>query len=143
MVLLFSDPMVDVFSAFGDRMNISAFYVSFVLAPLASNASELIAAYNYAQKKTSTTITTSLTALQGAACMNNTFCLGIFMALIYFKQLYWEFSAETIVIVFIQFIMVIYSFKKYHYMSDAWAVLALYPLSLVLVWFLENVLHMP
>ena len=65
------------------------------------------------------------------------------MALIYFKQLYWEFSAETIVIVFIQFIMVIYSFKKYHYMSDAWAVLALYPLSLVLVWFLENVLHMP
>ena len=50
MVLLFSDPMVDVFSAFGDRMNISAFYVSFVLAPLASNASELIAAYNYVKK---------------------------------------------------------------------------------------------
>lgn len=142
MVLLFSDPMVDVFSAFGKRMSISPFYVSFVLAPLASNASELIAAYNYAQKKTSTTITTSLTALQGAACMNNTFCLGIFMALIYFKKLYWEFSAETTVIVLVQFVMVIYSFKKYHYMSDAWGVLALYPLSLFFVWFLETQLNL-
>jgi Ca2+/Na+ antiporter len=142
MVLLFSDPMVDVFSAFGERLNIGAFYVSFVLAPLASNASELIAAYNYAQKKTSTTITTSLTALQGAACMNNTFCLGIFMALIYFKSLLWEFSAETISIVVVQVVMVVYSLKRYHFMRDAWIVLALYPLSLIIVFVLENSFNM-
>merc|ERR1711916_426743 len=51
LVLLFSDPMVDVLSEFGARTHIPAFYISFVLAPLASNASELIAAYNYALKK--------------------------------------------------------------------------------------------
>ena len=34
-------------------------------------------------------------------------------------------------------IPIIYSFKKYHYMSDAWGVLALYPLSLIFVWILE------
>jgi Ca2+/Na+ antiporter len=138
MVLVFSDPMVDVFSGIGKMVGVDAFYVSFVLAPLASNASELIAAYNYAMKKTTTTITTSLTALQGAACMNNTFCLGIFMALIFFKKLEWNFSAETISIVFVQFAMVLISMKKYHFMRDAWAVLALYPVSLVLVWFLES-----
>ena len=28
--------------------------------------------------------------------MNNTFCLGIFLALIFFKEIAWEFSAETV-----------------------------------------------
>ena len=51
---------------------------------------------NYARKKTKKTITISLAALEGAACMNNTFCLGIFLCLVYFKSLIWEFSAETI-----------------------------------------------
>lgn len=34
--------------------------------------------------------------------MNNTFCLAIFLLLIYFKNLAWEFSAETISILFIE-----------------------------------------
>eukprot|EP00662_Eupelagonemidae_sp_cell21_P006807 gene6807-40666_t len=52
VVLVFSDPMCDILGAIGERLDISAFYVSFALAPLASNAAELIAAYSYAQKKT-------------------------------------------------------------------------------------------
>eukprot|EP00964_Phaeocystis_antarctica_P043539 scaffold24994_cov42-Phaeocystis_antarctica.AAC.1 len=38
-------------------------------------------------KKSKKTITVALSALEGAACMNNTFCLAIFMGLCYFKQL--------------------------------------------------------
>ncbi len=68
--------MVDVLSEIGKRTNISPFYIAFVLAPLASNASELIAAYNYSQKKTVTSMSISLSTLQGAAVMNNTFVLG-------------------------------------------------------------------
>lgn len=140
----------------GDRTGISSFYISFVLAPLASNASELIAAFNYSLKKTSRTIVISFAALQvnkrclfswawnratrslaymfmikplrtsqtavrsakiicttnkvpplfsawqGAACMNNTFCLGVFMFLIFFRSLAWEFSAETVTILLVQ-----------------------------------------
>ena len=71
----------------GKRTGISSFYVAFVIAPLAFNASELIASYSYALKKTPASIFISLQALQGAACMNNTFCLSIFMALIYFQVL--------------------------------------------------------
>lgn len=56
--------MVDVMGAVGDRTGISSFYISFVLAPLASNASELIAAFNYSLKKTSRTIVISFAALQ-------------------------------------------------------------------------------
>lgn len=44
LVILFSDPMVGVLSAFGKLVGIKPFYVSFVLAPFASNASELLAA---------------------------------------------------------------------------------------------------
>lgn len=71
LVLLFSDPMVDVLSQFGLRIHVGAFYVSFVLAPMASNASELIAAFNYAQKKTKKTITISLSTL---VVRENEFC---------------------------------------------------------------------
>jgi hypothetical protein len=34
VVLLFSDPMVDVLSSIGDRLNVGAFYVAFILSPL-------------------------------------------------------------------------------------------------------------
>jgi hypothetical protein len=44
----------------------------------------------------------SLSTLEGAAIMNNTFCLGIFLALVYFRGLRWSFSAETISIIFVQ-----------------------------------------
>ena len=43
---------VDVLSELGHRIHVPPFFVAFVLAPLASNASELIASYNYALKKT-------------------------------------------------------------------------------------------
>lgn len=76
IVILISDPMVDVLSEIGKRTQVPAFYVAFVLAPMASNASELVAAYNYAQKKTRATISISLATLLGAAIMNNTFVLG-------------------------------------------------------------------
>ena len=48
LILVFSDPMVDVMSNVGARIGVPPFYVSFVLAPLASNASELIASLTYA-----------------------------------------------------------------------------------------------
>uniref|UniRef100_M4BED1 EF-hand domain-containing protein n=1 Tax=Hyaloperonospora arabidopsidis (strain Emoy2) TaxID=559515 RepID=M4BED1_HYAAE len=142
LVLIFSDPMVDVLSEVGARTGVPAFYVSFVVAPLASNASELIAAYNYAQKKTSKTISISVSALLGAACMNNTFCLGIFAALMSFKTggLVWQFSAETLSILFVEFSVGFIAMKKTQRLLDGLFVMLLYPLSIILVIVLENVL---
>ena len=105
LILLFSDPMVEVFSNVGKRLAVPPFYIAFVMAPLASNASELIASLLYASKKSRKTITVSLSALEGAACMNNTFCLAIFMGLIYFKGLVWKFTAETCAILLVQLLV--------------------------------------
>jgi len=73
IVIYFSDPMVDVMQEIAVRANLPPFYVSFVLAPLASNASEVVASMYYAAKKTRKTMTVSMSALEGAASMNNTF----------------------------------------------------------------------
>merc|ERR1712070_1288158 len=112
VVLVVSDPFVDLLTAWGDRLGIPAFYISFVVAPFASNASELLSAYAYAAKKTKSSITTSLSTLIGAACMNNTFCLAIFFALIYFKKLAWQFTAETAAIMVIQWLIGIVAIFK-------------------------------
>ena len=73
LVIYFSDPMVDTMQEIASRASVNPFYVSFVLAPLASNSSEVLASQYYASKKTRKTISVSLSALEGAASMNNTF----------------------------------------------------------------------
>lgn len=139
LILIFSDPMVDVMSNVGARLGVPPFYVSFILAPLASNASELIASLNYASKKTRKTITVSLAALEGAACMNNTFCLAIFMGLIYFKGLAWKFSAETIAILIVQCLITVLAMQTTQKVWHALLALTLFPLSLIFVAWLEAI----
>jgi Ca2+/Na+ antiporter len=137
LVLAFSDPMVDVFAEIGVRTGISPFYVSFILAPLASNASEVLSTMYYAGKKTRKTITVSLTALEGAACMNNTFCLSIFMALIFFRGIAWQYTAETIAILLVQLFIAILVQQQTLSLRIALVVLAIFPLSILLVAGLE------
>eukprot|EP00921_Rhytidocystis_pertsovi_P004351 GHVQ01007578.1.p1 GENE.GHVQ01007578.1~~GHVQ01007578.1.p1 ORF type:complete len:285 (-),score=34.83 GHVQ01007578.1:408-1262(-) len=141
LVLVFSDPIVNVFSNIGKRTGIPAFYVSFVLAPLASNASEILASYNYSLKKTHKSITISFSALEGAATMNNTLGLGIFLSLVFFQNLMWTFAAETISVIIVQIIMGLMSQRKVHRVVDGFMALALYPLALLIVWSLENIWH--
>jgi len=143
MVLIFADPAVGVLNNIGTRLDVSAFYVSFVLAPLASNASELVAAYNYGCKKTSSMMTISLSTLLGAGCMNNTFCLAIFYMLIWYQRLTWNYTAETIGIMAIQFIVGVFALKKTQTMFDATVVLCCYPASIAIVWFIQNIVGYP
>merc|ERR1712007_39869 len=142
LVVVFSDPMVDLLGALGDHLGIGAFYVSFVLAPMASNASELVAAANYAAKKTMKSMTTSLSTLEGAAVMNNTFTTGVFLALIFVRGIAWQFTAETIVIILVEVLIgVTVLFKPKQLLYDALIIFSYYPLALVVVWALENKLH--
>lgn len=140
VVLAFSDPAVNVFTEWGNRFSINSFYVGFLLAPFASNASELLVALGYAQAKTSKKITMAFESLVGAACMNNTFVLGAFFALVYFRDLAWTFKAETVSILIIEWLMaVIILSSNTQRKVMGFAILALYPGCLAIVCFLENV----
>lgn len=138
IVLFVSDPFVDILNVWGDRFGIPAFYVSFLVAPFASNASELLSAYVYAAKKTEKSITTALSTLVGAACMNNTFVLFIFFALIYCQGLAWEFTAETIAIMVIQWLIGAVALKRVQSMFLGCIVLLCYPACLGIVAGLES-----
>lgn len=48
------------------------------------------------------TIDISLNTLLGAACMNNSLCLGVFLLLVFSQRLSWQFSAETLCIVLVE-----------------------------------------
>ncbi|CAD7925805.1 unnamed protein product [Amoebophrya sp. A25] len=143
LVLIFSDPAVDVLNEIGKRTGIPSFYISFILAPLASNASELVATYKYGSKKTVSSMTISLATLLGAACMNNTFCLAIFYALIWGQSLVWTFTAEVAVIILVQLIVGVIALKSIQRMYEATVIVSLFPLSLVFVWVANNIFNIP
>ena len=137
LVILFSDPIVDVLDNMAERVHIPNFYVSFILAPLISNASEIIASFAYAKRKTSKASTISISTLQGSAIMNNTVCLGVFLAIIFFRKLQWLFTAETITILFVEICILCLSLKTTQTYFHAILLLCLYPLSILMVWILE------
>ena len=136
---IFSDPMVDVISNVGLKLNISPFYISFVVTPLASNASEVIAGLIFAKKKTTESISLTLSTLHGAATMNSTLSLCIFMCLIYFRQLSWSFSAEVITVVLVIVLVGLNALNKNIKLWQALIVGSLYPLSILFVYTLESV----
>ena len=137
LVILFSDPILDVLDNMAERVRIPNFYVSFILAPLISNASEIIASFAYAKRKTSKASTISISTLQGSAIMNNTVCLGVFLAIIFFRKLQWLFTAETITILFVEICILCLSLKTTQTYFYAILLLCLYPLSIFMVWILE------
>jgi len=138
-VAFFSDPMVDVISNFGRKINIGAFYVSFIVTPYCSNASELVSSLIFASKKRKSNSSMTFSQLYGAATMNNTLGLGIFFALVYFRKLTWTFSAETLSIFTITVLVgSVGAFKTTFKTWWMFPIIALYPLSLVFVWLLES-----
>jgi len=142
VVALFSDPMVDVISTFGATLNINPFFISFILTPFCSNASELISSLAFASHKRQSNTSLTYSQIYGAASMNNTLGLGIFYALISFRGLAWTFSSETLAIIFVTLsVGFATSFKRSF--SLWWAIpnILLYPLSLVLVSLLDSKAH--
>ena len=137
---IFSDPMVSVIGVFSDTINVSSFYVSFVVTPIASNAAEIYSSLVFAKKKTQEGISMGFSALYGAACMNNTFVLCIFCALVFFRELQWTFIAETLVIILTVIVVGLNGMRETIVVWQGMIVISLFPLSILLVALLDNVL---
>eukprot|EP00850_Spirogloea_muscicola_P018316 SM000166S02497 [mRNA] locus=s166:294860:298316:- [translate_table: standard] len=98
LVALFADPMVVAIGDFAKASNIPPCIVSFVAAPFASNASEVVSSLIFASKKRRPNVSLALGQVYGAITMNNTLCLAVFYFLIYLRGLDWQFPAEVAVI---------------------------------------------
>ncbi len=80
---LFSDPMCEVLTSLTNKHNksflpIPTFFVSFIVTPFCSNASELVSSLIFASKKTRENCTMTYAQIFGAATMNNTLLFGYF-----------------------------------------------------------------
>lgn len=142
LVTIFSDPMCDVLSALCDKRNksyipVPLFYVSFVVTPFCSNASELVSSLIFASKKTKENSTMTYSQIFGAATMNNTLCFGIFMVLVYLKNLKWIYGAEIISILLVQWVVGIVSYAKTYKVWMGFPVAFTYIVCLFIVWVLE------
>eukprot|EP00607_Mallomonas_marina_P007925 CAMPEP_0182424912 /NCGR_PEP_ID=MMETSP1167-20130531/11188_1 /TAXON_ID=2988 /ORGANISM="Mallomonas Sp, Strain CCMP3275" /LENGTH=541 /DNA_ID=CAMNT_0024605089 /DNA_START=242 /DNA_END=1867 /DNA_ORIENTATION=+ len=138
LILIFSDPMVDVLNELGVRLGIRPFYVAFVLAPIISAGVEIMAAYSYATRQTHKSISVSLSMLQGAVCMNNTLVLAVFMYLVFARGLAWQFLAETLTVLLVQIYVGLYCLKDIHTVLDGILILLAYPVSLALITILKT-----
>ena len=141
MVTLFADPMVGAVSSLSKAMGLpSPFFASFVLTPFASNASELVSSLYFASKKRKKNISLTYSQVYGAVTMNNTMCLGLFMIVMHARGLEWEFTSETLTILLVTLLVGALGASRTTF-KTSWVVpvLAVYPLSLAFVVFLDFV----
>lgn len=94
--------MVDAITELASLIGINAFYLSFVVIPVAANSSELFSSFFFAgrKKKETTSLLYNIfiifnayvpshASLYGAVAMNNTLSLGVFLGMIYWQTLAW------------------------------------------------------
>jgi hypothetical protein len=140
LAAFFADPLVDAIGGFSKASGISPFFIAFTATPLATNSSEAISSILFARRKHKKNISMTFSQIYGAVTMNNTLCLGIFLAIVYFRGLMWDFSAEITVILFSTLVMG--GLAAVHTTFPLWVAfiaIALYPISIGLVAYLDYV----
>lgn len=61
------------------------------------------------------------------------------MGLVYFRGIAWQYSAETLSIVLVQILVSVVACKKVQTLMDAFLTFLFYPLSIAIVYVLENI----
>uniref|UniRef100_A0A061QL45 Sodium/calcium exchanger membrane region domain-containing protein n=1 Tax=Tetraselmis sp. GSL018 TaxID=582737 RepID=A0A061QL45_9CHLO len=135
-----SRPVLPLLRRLPTRQSMDPFIVAFVVTPLASNASEVVSSFLFALKKRKSNISLCYSQVYGAITMNNTLCLGLFLAIVHLRGLVWDFSAEvTAMVSVILLVGALGSSRNTFQLAWALPVALLYPISLAGVEFLENV----
>ncbi|CAA3017990.1 sodium calcium exchanger NCL-like [Olea europaea subsp. europaea] len=123
-------------------MSVPSFSISFVIVPLAMNARILIEAIFPVSKKTEKTASLTFSEIYSSVVMNNISGLTTLLAVVYAKDLPWDYSAEVLTILVVCAIVGILGVSRTEY--PFWTCLLaffLYPFSLGLYCFVELVLH--
>ncbi|XP_010276580.1 PREDICTED: uncharacterized protein LOC104611295 [Nelumbo nucifera] len=136
----FADPLVDAVDNFSNATSIPAFFVSFIVLPLATS-SEAVSALIFASRKKQKTASLTFSMIYGSVTMSNILSLAVFLAVVYIRNLTWDFSSEVFIIFIICTIMGLFaSFRTTFPLWTCLVAYLLYPLSLVLVYVLDYVL---
>ncbi|GMY31965.1 sodium/calcium exchanger NCL-like [Fagus crenata] len=136
-----ADPLVDAVDNFSDATSIPAFFISFIVLPLFTSSSDAVSAIIFASRNKRRTASLTFSELYGSVTMNNVLSLSVFLALIYFRGLTWDFSSEVLVILIVCIVMGVFaSFRTHFPLWTSIVAFLLYPFSLALIYFLDYVL---
>ncbi|GMY31968.1 vacuolar calcium ion transporter [Fagus crenata] len=136
-----ADPLVDAVDNFSDATSIPAFFISFIVLPLFTSSSDAVAAIIFASRNKRRTASFTFSELYGSVTMNNVLSLSVFLALIYFRGLTWDFSSGVLVILIFCIVMGVFaSFRTHFPLWTSIVAFLLYPFSLALIYFLDYVL---
>ncbi|XP_042467785.1 sodium/calcium exchanger NCL1-like [Zingiber officinale] len=140
LAAIFADPLVDAVDNFSLATSIPSFFISFIAMPLATNSSEAVSSIIFARRKKQRTSSLTFSEIYGGVTMNNTLCLAVFLALVYFRGLTWDFSAEVLIILIVCVVMGLFaSFRTTFALWTCFVAFLLYPFSLGLVYLLDFV----
>ncbi|KAG6517118.1 hypothetical protein ZIOFF_020498 [Zingiber officinale] len=140
LAAIFADPLVDAVDNFSLATSIPSFFISFIAMPLATNSSEAVSSIIFARRKKQRTSSLTFSEIYGGVTMNNTLCLAVFLALVYFRGLTWDFSAEVLIILIVCVVMGHFaSFRTTFALWTCFVAFLLYPFSLGLVYLLDFV----
>ncbi|GFY91919.1 sodium/calcium exchanger family protein / calcium-binding EF hand family protein [Actinidia rufa] len=141
ITVLLTQPLIKTVSEFATSANISSFYVSYVVIPLAFNYRQAVATITNSTQKTKKAISLTLSEIYGAVFMNNVMGLIMFLILVYIRNLPWDVSAEVLVVLIICLVMGVFTSVRTSF--PLWTSLVaylLYPISLLLLYVLTTVL---
>ncbi|XP_050370115.1 sodium/calcium exchanger NCL-like [Argentina anserina] len=134
-----AEPLVDVVDSFSEATSIPNFFISFIVLPLFT-ASEGVSAITFASRKKIRTASLTFSQLYGSVTMKNVLCLSVFLALVYFRGLTWDFSAEVLVILIVCTVMGVFaSLRTTFPLWTSSIAFILYPFSVALIYVLDFV----
>ncbi|KAJ0530633.1 putative EF-hand domain, sodium/calcium exchanger membrane region, EF-hand domain pair [Helianthus annuus] len=138
MLALLAEPLIHSVQNVSSAANIPSFFISFILVPLATNARAVIIAVKTARKGNERTTSLTFSEIYDGVFMNNVLGFSVLLAVIYFRGLAWDFSAEVLVVLIVTIIMgTAASVRSKFPIWTSFIAYLLYPLSLIFV-FLFN-----
>ncbi|XP_018731636.2 sodium/calcium exchanger NCL [Eucalyptus grandis] len=140
-----ADPLISSVQSFSKAAGVPSFFISFILVPLATNARGArgaIKAIKGARNKKARTTSLTFSKIYGEVFMSNVLSFSVLLLLIYARNLTWEFSAEVLVVLIVCGVVgLTASFRSTFPVWTSILAYLLYPLSLLLVYVLDDVLN--
>ncbi|KAL0001472.1 hypothetical protein SO802_015253 [Lithocarpus litseifolius] len=142
LLAILAEPLIESVQSFSKSASIPSFFISFILVPLATNTRASASAIKEARRKKPRTTSLTFSEIYGGVFMNNILGFSVLLILIYVRELTWEFSAEMLVVLLVCATMgLIASFRSTFPIWTSFLAFLLYPLSLLLVYFFNDVLN--
>ncbi|KAL2494933.1 sodium/calcium exchanger family protein/calcium-binding EF hand family protein [Forsythia ovata] len=136
------EPLTTSILQLSHSMNVPSFAISFVVVPLAMHARAAIAAISPASHKSEKSASLTFSEIYGGVVMNNISNLTALLAIVYAKDLTWDYSAEVLTVLVVCAIVGCLAYSRTNY--PLWTCLLaffLYPFSLGLFIYVQFVLH--